>query len=804
MRRTWPVLGCLAVVAASFAVAQVATGTGTLLAVQWLAVFLGAVMLPGLALVRSFRPQPAPLVDDLAWSMPVGLALTMVVWALGQVLGTAVHSIWPAAALVAALGLAPATRRRLVRPPAAGIGHVAGAAVVGALLVMIAWTATAALAGVPVMPGPEGFAYTPDAMFQVAMTGELSRAASPTYPMVAGEQSSYHWFYYAIAAQLGLGMDTAVVVLRLLPVTLLLGLALLAGSVARQISGRGCATAIGAILVGLVGNTLPTGWVVRTNIAGRFDADGVALDPIRLYWQHSPTQNLGWLSGLACMGATIAVLRRGFRHGAAALGLLGATGLMAAGSKSSVVPVLICGLLAVAAVSLLRRDRATLVRALVAVGVLGAGLLFAMLVVYPGGSYGLRVMPLYRSVLVVSQLMPALTYPSADGITRDTGVLPRIVGMAVVLLPLAPRLLGLWWLGWRYRDPAGWLGAGAVIAGLVGTYLTRHPGQSEVFFVVSAYPIGLAASAAGFALALDSLRRRVGLRRTALVLGGAAAAGIAATAVVASWAGVTPPHLLWRATTDPGHWPGAWLTATEQLLAWSSPYLLLGGLVAALAVAAAFLTRGARRAAGLRTRGWVAALACTALLSGGLVSTWQAVTGGNGQTVAARTEFWRELSITRRWSMTTPDFVRAAHRIRDAAEPGDVVATNRVCVQQWWVVREKSRPCDPRDFTVAAFTGLRTDVSGWAYADRSLSHAWTVEGGYARLPFWDPQRLQAEQALIQRPTRQLAERAWTRHGVRWVLADRLAGPVSDELSAIGDVVYDRGGVVAVRLRAPSR
>jgi hypothetical protein len=39
--------------------------------------------------------------------------------------------------------------------------------------------------------------------------------------------------------------------------------------------------------------------------------------------------------------------------------------------------------------------------------------------------------------------------------------------------------------------------------------------------------------------------------------------------------------------------------------------------------------------------------------------------------------------------------------------------------------------------------------------------------------------------------------------VRWVLADRSAGPVSDHLADFGTVVFDNGGVIVVRLAPPS-
>ena len=77
-----------------------------------------------------------------------------------------------------------------------------------------------------------------------------------------------------------------------------------------------------------------------------------------------------------------------------------------------------------------------------------------------------------------------------------------------------------------------------------------------------------------------------------------------------------------------------------------------------------------------------------------------------------------------------------------------------------------------------------------------------VEGGYARMPFWDPARLAEQRALVEQPTPERAAAAWTR-GERWILADRAAGPISDDLASVGEVLLDRDGVVLVRIAPPA-
>lgn len=125
-------------------------------------------------------------------------------------------------------------------------------------------------------------------------------------------------------------------------------------------------------------------------------------------------------------------------------------------------------------------------------------------------------------------------------------------------------------------------------------------------------------------------------------------------------------------------------------------------------------------------------------------------------------------------AVSSPALVEAAELIHNRATTSDVVASNRAC--RLTKQRMERSDCDPRDFTVSAYTGLRSNVTGWAYADRVVSQSWTVPGGYTRLGFWDPQRLSEQHEVISSPTSSVARANWNR-GVRWVLADDSAGTV---------------------------
>lgn len=642
------------------------------------------------------------------------------------------------------------------------------------------------------------FLWAPDIMFHAALTGEMARTAAPSYPMVPEGSYPYHWFFHALAAHLGRGFGPLVVVTHLLPLTLLLGVVAMAAVAGRAVAGHRWGAAAGAGAVGLVGITVPVAWVVNTGITGRSDTDGPALDPIRLYWQHSASTSLGWLAALGVVAASGRILRDGPAGRGGDLVMVLAMGVLAAGAKSAQPPVLMCGFAAVVLLATFRRRRdlarsAGLLGALVAVP-----WVFALLTMYSGGSQGLVIDPGAGLTKVVARVVPALAPIGAGGHRESTALVATAVA-GLWLLPLIPRLLGLLWWVRRPIDPVGLLCGATLLAGVAGTFLTDHPGGSEVFFLVSAYPVAVVGSAAGFALAVDALRQRWGGRRVALVCAMAASAGAVGAAVIASWAGQWSPLSRWRAVAANGVVPGSWLKSSEQLMAWGAPTLALGAVVLVAAMGAVLVggrvgvPRARERSGGLL----VALIA--ALAGGGLVATVRDIGSGRPSLVTSRVEGVASSTLARSRLLVSPTLIDAAALVRRSGSPDDVVVTNRACLQPATVVA--SSICDPRDFVVAGLTGRRTGVSGWAYAPTSLAMARDVDGGYSRMPFWDPQRLAEQRALIEHPTPTGAELAWAR-GERWVLADRSAGPVSPDLSTVGKVLVDREGIVLVRLDPP--
>ena len=796
--RPWPAPAGLAVVSVAAAAVLVWSGVAAVDVAAWFAVLGAGVLLPGLVAVRAVRPGGS-LAEDLAWSMPLGCVLALLTWGLGLLLGMPVSPFWTGAAALALL-LVPAVRRRVLLARGRdepGWGWGSGSVVVVSLVAAAAWAGGSALASLPIDPD-RPFVWAPDTMFHAALSGELSRTASPLYPMVPEGKYAYHWFFHALAAHLGQGFGPLAVVTHLLPLTLLLGVVAMAAVAARAVARHRWGAGAGAAAVGLVGMTAPSAWVVLSGITGRSDTDGAGLDPIRLYWQHSASTTLGWLAALGIVAASSRVLRDGITKRRGDVALVLATGALAAGAKSVQTPVLLCGFAAVLLLAVVRRRWPLAGRVTLVAGLLGGTWLVAVLTMYAGGSAGLELGPGARAEFMVTRVVPAL----ADGVQGREAVSVPVVGSVVAglwLLPLLPRLLGLLWFIRRPVDPMGLLCGATVLAGLLGTFLTTHPGRSEVFFLVCAYPVGVVGSAAGFVLAADRLRERWGGRAVARACLLAAAVGAVVTALVASWGGAVSPLVLWRRARPDAAVPGDWLSARSQLLAWGAPTLVLVGATA-LATAVGVLFCGRPTATGIRRRAAGTLVVLMAgLAGGGLVSTVRDVGSGRPELVAARLQDVVERNPARSRLLVSPTLREAAAVVRRSGSLDDVVVTNRACLQTAAVVARST--CDPRDFVVAALTGRRTGVSGWSYAPESLEKALAVKGGYARMPFWDPPRLAEQRALVEQPTPQRAAAAWAR-GERWVLADRAAGPVSSELSTVGDVLLDRDGIVLVRLRPP--
>jgi hypothetical protein len=693
------------------------TGTPWPELAQWgLAIGTG-IVLPGFALVRAARAATAPLIEDLAWATVAGCLVAMLGWALDVVLPWAPPP-WLVGPACAAVPLAfPRTRRRLLARPAPGWGTGANLGITGALLVAVGWMTSDYLRYNPLDPGPAGHTYYFDTTFQVAVMGQLRHALWPDYPLVHGDPYAYHWFLHAITAHLttGTGVDPFDSMLRLVPTTLLPAVVLLSAVVARRIAGTVRAGVISAALLTITGATVATVW----------STDGQAPLMVQTYWSSSLTSAFGWLPTVAVAGCVVALLRRSAADSAVPGRLLLPLVVLAAGAKSADLAVLLGGTtLAFGALVLTRRWMAV-PRAIAVNVIVGGVLLIARYTMYGGDDYGLQVSPGGAIRQAAAGLFPGAVQPSGSDrflALPHVPVVPLLAAAVLYLGPLLPRFVGfLPLLRRRPLDPAVWLLLGTAVAGLGAMLVFRQPGNSNIYFLVAAYPVGLIGSAWG----ISELRPQ----RAVAWIG--ATAGVVLTLVIAWFAGAKPPASI------------------------SGQLAPLAALAAALAIAGVigFLVRR-RAVAVLMTFGILG----TGVLSTGLYLMQDSTQPSYNRVVASADP--ADLPVTR-------DELAAGRWLAANTAPHDVLAVNRVCTQR------NPDPCTAKLFDFGAFAQRDVDVEGWAYAPRNLDSAWQSHVWYANQPFWNPARLKQELAAFTAPTPKLLA-ALSAEGVRWLVADTRA------------------------------
>ncbi len=797
--------GLLLVSGAALLLALTRTGSATGMTLWWLAVVLLGVLLPGWVAVRAVRGGRVAA-TDLGWAGPTGLVLALLTWLLAHLVGLSLPSLVVGPVVAAALLAVPVTRRRVLGrgeadEVAAGSWPLPAWATLAVLvLVAVRWLWVGGLALMPPRPTATYELWNTDVLYQTALTGELRRELVPGYPMVDGEPLGYHWFFHALAAQLsGTGIDDLDIATRVLPATLVVILLLLAAAVGHQVTGHWSGGLGAAAALAVVRPIAVDTWVQPPIVA------------VPNYWQLSPTAGLGWVFGLASVGALLAVLRRGPSDRFAPALLLPLFAIGAAGAKSAQLPVVICGVglagLAVLVGEWRRRAdgsgrlATTARRYGLYLGLLAVITALAVLVLYPG-SYGLRFTPAFwpqfEQTLVLGR-------PQGSTVAEIVAVVVSFVRRWAPTLFPALGLLVL--VRRRPRDPAGWLGIGTIIGGVLAALTFRHPSGSQYYFAIAALPIGYVLSGAGIASWLrDELAARkesagrqeatatgtpVGhesfrdgwrrVRARVLLVGAVAVGGLLVVLVVRRFlrSGGRRPSAITRPHGE-----------LEAIAAWFTPTLgLLVGLAAL--VTAAWLIR--RRSSVPLVRGtWIALLA-VAVAAGGVRALAPALSPFKHLRVAtspsAATDRDRRPAVT-------PALFEAGQYLRLHAAPSDVVATNRV----FNGVSASGRP-DNRDFAVSAVSGLRTDVGGYGYAPRVLQLD-TPGQSYVVAPFWDQPRLDAELALIKSPTAENLANAYRTRGIRWIVADERSGQVSPQLATLTDLVSRKDGVWLARLRTP--
>lgn len=698
-----------------------------------------AVALPGTLVWRRVRGPQVSFTEDVAMGSAIGLAAQAVfAFALAPVGLSRWSWVWvPAVVLLSALR--PRWRRCWSRPRPSSGGLVDAWVQAGAVTAAGAWLGATAMANNPITyidgqgpwsRGVPSIAYV-DMPFHQAIAAGIDQHFPLVYPYLYDEPLRYHLFVYEhlAGAASATGIDLTWLVYRLHTIPLVALAVVLAGVLARRLSGLARSAPLAAVIVTLSASVPVYGW-----IAYPFQNPGF----LHFATYRSPTQVFGLPVFLATLTVVVMLLRERLGGRLALVGVFTLLGLAAGGSKSTFLPVLVCGLLLALATSALRRSQD--VRPAAALTGITVGLFGVVFLVLLGGHSGtLAISPLS---LVDSF---ALTQTIGDPYVTHHQVVMLGLGLVSWLCAGGGGLL-LWR---RFAgDPAGWMVVGVGVAAVSAALLTTANGLSQLYFLYAGWPVLGILSAWGLTAATERSPRRGGW-----LVWGSLVLGVAALRLVTAIDGTDAPP---RVVPALPYW------------ALALPWLGLAALVVALA-GIAVLARLPRVTALSRTT--VVAVVITGLVAGSALSLRA------GEVVTAvQSVVTRSPGSPDGWPVPRDGAVAALY-VRDHSEPDDVVATNAHCYGP-------PEACDARHFWVSALTERRVLVEGWAYPEG-------FRPGQTRTsPFWDTERYDQNEAVFDDPSQEAVEALADRYGVRWLLVDRTLSVESDDLRRFARLVHE--------------
>ncbi|MEV0231187.1 hypothetical protein [Nonomuraea sp. NPDC050786] len=703
------------------------------------------VALPGLLLIRALYGGTRTLAEEMALGLALGLAVELAVYIPARAVGfPLLVVVWPIATVLTFL-VVPRLRAHWKGGPRHSTPPVWWPWALALIVCYLVADSAYGHFSIEPLTWPGLAQYSPvDTSFHMGLVGELKHHMPPMSPAVAGEPLFYHWFVYVhwAAASWISGVEPMVLLLRLGVLPMLAAFVILVAMLARRVIGswKGGVVAVVATL-GLGAPRLFLGSFAGFTWGGIRDAA----------WT-SPTFTFGALLFVPAILILIELLERR-RHDLVSWLLLGVFLMAVMGAKATYLPMLLVGLVMVAAMAWWKRRR--LPRpALAALGMTVACLLFAQFVLYGGARQGMIIAPFSY----MGAMWHDLTGTSAE---IDPPLMSLLGVIAVYLLAWAitwspvlgllsrPRLL-------IRSDVVLMLGIAA--AGLGAAVMFDHPGRSHLYFLWGSYPyLAITAVFGAFVMLREA---RVPLR-------------IALCAIGAGLAGAYSIPLLWgiRPPLAPGQ-----LDTVLYL-----PYvalLVVVGLGATVVVA----TRS-----GLR--GWALVISAVAAL--GLPAAYHV----RVFTFLSRGGQQRPASVEQA-SANPQGALAAARWIRAHSDPDDLVATNVHC--RWGF----ENPCDGRQFWPSALTERHMLVEGWTYTVKNVDR-WKP-GELARFqPFWDRERLEANEAAFLSPSSATIQRLRVQYGVRWLLADERRLPPGSRLGEFAELQYRDGDYAAYRLPAPN-
>lgn len=710
-------------------------GVSLLQAITFLCATLWSVQLPGVLVLRLCRGQGRSLLEEMAFAFVVGLTIQLLGWALFVVLGIGSLLVLYPLLVVAAALLTPPWRARLRSSPYTE-RHPWWAC--WSLAVAFVWSVlylanrTFAVNPLP----PARVRWYPDLYWHVSVAASARTSVPPLVPQVSGETLKYHWFSHAhmAADSLVSGVDVLVVASRLWYIPSYAVIVCLTYLLASRLAGTPKAGLVAVVLILANASINPIRWISPQGAE--------ALVPL------SPSEIMGLPVLLVTVWWLVEIVR-GSRPGRLGWVLLMLLLLGCAGSKSSNLPVILCGLLLVAVVQLLTRPRRP--QTWIAAG----ATLGAILVTAPFLLGGSNVSKLAFLALPETQLTSFYTPEQMPGDSWQFGFL-LVLGM-LVLVQFAAILpvLSMW------RDPGAVLLLGIVVAGFSATLLVFHPSASEVYFLRGVLPLADILIAWGLVHAVRRGRARWWHAGVGALAGGA-------ILYVA------------RLLTPTG------LPTAEAAKRGATTVLVLFLVLLGLGAVVWRLTRSRRPGTVIR-----------AVLAGVLVGA-----AAIPSAIATAADGFPDLAYQHAAEYElTPGAVAGTTWLRTHTPQETLVATNVHCRRG-----PTRRICDARALWVTGLSERRAYVESWGYTDEAYAtanHPRPGEDGvfYWNASFYDQKRLLINDAAFRGPTPYVLRTLYDK-GVRYLIGDDTASTVSPKLDTMAERVFRSGDVTVYRLRRP--